>query len=124
MTACVQHCSLPGLLLRVSADNEVKSPISGGTEPERLKSVSSRTATDWTKGFEQPPARIDGVVGQQLTPYLHLKCLCMPARDYCSCWKCKGKTQAAAFRIQEWMQFMFMQEVGGRERLHQKRSYH
>lgn len=81
MTGDVQHCSLPGLLLRVRADSEVKSPISGGTEPDRLKSVSSRTATDWTKGLEQPPARIDGVLGQQLTPYLHLKCLCVPPSD-------------------------------------------
>ena len=68
------NCSLPWLSLSVKADSEDRFPSSGGSEPVRLKSVSSKTATDWEKVSVHPPARRIGVVEQQLTPYLQLRC--------------------------------------------------
>ena len=69
------NCSLPGLSLSVRADSEDRFPNSDGSEPVRLKSLSSKTATDWVKASVQPPARRVGVVGQQFTPYLQLRYL-------------------------------------------------
>lgn len=66
-------CYLPGLSLSVRADSEERFPNIGGSEPVRLKSLSSNTATDWVKASVQPPARRVGVVGQQFTPYLQLR---------------------------------------------------